>query len=642
VNDGGDVAEIIRAAIAIDASVVGEEDFAPSISTGLVDLHRDEVLFRHPLVRSAIYQAASALQRRTAHGALAAAIEAEPDRRAWHLAASVTGLDEDIAGELDTAAERAQRRGGIAVAVAALERAAQLSVDSHRRAGRLLRAAELAYEQGRPDFVIQLMQEASQLELSPQDAARVLWLTGVSSSQGTDDGQMLVDLQEAAEAMRVANQADLALKLLTAAAQRCYYSEPPDEVRQSIVESLDRLDLEETDSRLLVALAFAAPIGRGAALMERLTRVRTAAQEGSQELTNLGTAAALLSDDDNTLRFLTSAVAAARRQGRLGLLPPILHSLAWAETHRGNWTLALPAAEEAIQIAREMSQELFAVGALVLQALQDAMRGNALSAEDRSREIERLGHLTGSAAILCVNQLARGVAALAKADYDAAYAQLVRVFDPSDAAFHFTRCWAIGDLAEAALHTGRADSVRGLLPSMDEIAQQSPLPWLQAGLSYAKALLANENEAESMFGAALAQDLTNRPFFRGRIQLEFGVWLRRRQRTAEARISLRAARDTLDTFGAVPWADRARNELRAAGESSHVRSPSIGEQLTPQELQIAHLASKGLSNREIGQQLFLSHRTVGSHLYRIFPKLGITSRAQLASLLNSTSDPVHP
>jgi ATP/maltotriose-dependent transcriptional regulator MalT len=289
-----------------------------------------------------------------------------------------------------------------------------------------------------------------------------------------------------------------------------------------------------------------------------------------------------------------------------------------------------------------MSQEIFAVGVLLLQVFQDAMRGNVQSAEDRSWEVERLAQLTGSAAILCVNQLARGVAALAKADYEAAYAQLARVFDPSDTAFHFTRCWAIGEIAEAALHTGRADSIRGLLDDMDEIARQSPLPWLLAGLSYAKALLANGSEAESLFRAALAQDLTNWPFFRGRIHLEFGAWLRRRQRTAEARISLRAARDTLDAFGAGPWADRARSELRAAGESSRMRSSSIPEQLTSQELQIAHLASKGLSNREIGQQLFLSHRTVGSHLYRIFPKLGITSRAQLASLLNSTSNSVRP
>jgi DNA-binding CsgD family transcriptional regulator len=228
--------------------------------------------------------------------------------------------------------------------------------------------------------------------------------------------------------------------------------------------------------------------------------------------------------------------------------------------------------------------------------------------------------------VLAAVQSARGAAALADGRYHDAFAELRRMYDPADPAFHQAlRCNAVGDLVEAAVRSGRADEVRGLMAEMTAIGRRTPSPALHTGLRYARALLADDGEAQPLFEASLRAE----PIHRARAQLAFGEWLRRQRRVSESRAHLRAARDTFDALGLIPWGDRARGELRASGETSRRRTPDARDQLTPQELQIAQMAAAGLTNREIGQRLYLSHRTIGSHLHRIFPKLGIASRAEL-------------
>jgi DNA-binding CsgD family transcriptional regulator len=230
------------------------------------------------------------------------------------------------------------------------------------------------------------------------------------------------------------------------------------------------------------------------------------------------------------------------------------------------------------------------------------------------------------------------VTALGVGRHGDAYEHLRRVFDPADPAYHpFIRCWAIGDLAEAAVHSGHRAAARAVLQELEPLAAQTPSSWFQTGMRYARPLLADDHDAEPLFQAALDADLTRWPVARARLQLAYGAWLRRQRRVAESRAPLRAAREAFDVLGVFPWGERARQELRAAGEASRRRAPEAWDQLTPQELQIAQLAANGLSNREIGQQLYLSHRTVGTHLYRVFPKLGITSRAQLPATLDGSA-----
>ncbi|MDQ1458488.1 MAG: hypothetical protein QOH28_4108, partial [Actinomycetota bacterium] len=188
--------------------------------------------------------------------------------------------------------------------------------------------------------------------------------------------------------------------------------------------------------------------------------------------------------------------------------------------------------------------------------------------------------------------------------------------------------------AEAALHADRVEEARAHVAHIESAAGDSPASWIALGLRHARALLASELDVADRFEEALAADLSRWPFQRARVQLAYGQWLRRRRRIAESRMPLRAARDTFDVLGCASWGDQARRELRASGESSRRRDPSARDQLTAQELQIAQLAATGLSNREIGERLYVSHRTVGTHLYRIFPKLGITARTELDAALS--------
>jgi DNA-binding CsgD family transcriptional regulator len=198
---------------------------------------------------------------------------------------------------------------------------------------------------------------------------------------------------------------------------------------------------------------------------------------------------------------------------------------------------------------------------------------------------------------------------------------------------------AIGDLAEAAAHAGESHAARERLAEVEAIVGDAPDEWVAINVRYARAVLADDDsEATARFDEAFRSDVDLWPLWRGRLLLARGRWLRRHRRVSESRDVLRAARDIFDLLGARPWGEQARRELRASGERSRRRTPDARDELTPQELQIAQFAAEGLSNREIGQRLFLSHRTVSTHLYRVFPKLGITSRAELSGALASGAE----
>jgi DNA-binding NarL/FixJ family response regulator len=223
--------------------------------------------------------------------------------------------------------------------------------------------------------------------------------------------------------------------------------------------------------------------------------------------------------------------------------------------------------------------------------------------------------------------------ALAAGAFPDAYAELRPTFDPGHPAFQRgLRSWLLGYLVEAAVHSGKQDDAREVVAELSELADVTPSPALHLSVRYARAVLADD-DAETHFREALDKHPSRWPFSRARLELAYGSWLRRQRRIAESRGPLRTARDTFDRIGAQGWSERARQELRATGESSRQPTRGAWQQLSPQELQIATMAAEGLSNREISQRLYLSHRTVGSHLYRLFPKLGITSRAQLKDAL---------
>jgi DNA-binding CsgD family transcriptional regulator len=224
-----------------------------------------------------------------------------------------------------------------------------------------------------------------------------------------------------------------------------------------------------------------------------------------------------------------------------------------------------------------------------------------------------------------------------------AYDQVQRIFDPADLAYHpHVRFWAATEYLDAAVHSDHLEAARSLVAEMERLSEATRSPLLHVALSYARPILATDEHAEALYLASLSgpgENLVNWPFLRARLQLAYGVWLRRHLRKAESRAPLRAALEVFEALGVTPWAERSRQELRASGETRRPRTPDARGLLSPQELQIAQLAAEGLSNREIGQRLYLSHRTVGAHLYRLFPKLGITTRSELHAALAGGRSP---
>jgi DNA-binding CsgD family transcriptional regulator/tetratricopeptide (TPR) repeat protein len=376
------------------------------------------------------------------------------------------------------------------------------------------------------------------------------------------------------------------------------------------------------------------PIDRGAFVIERLRRFAANLRDDAGTAHLLGLAAIQIGDFDLAERFLSNAIAGLRSDGRLALLAHMLVLRAWSAIFRGNRNVAIADAEEGTQLAQETEQPTYVSLARAAAAMSAALRGDYESAEALANDAERITQPLGI--LLAEVQMARGINALGAGRYDDAYRHLRRMFDPLDSAYHPMRhCYFIGDLAEAATQSGHRDDATALLAEMETLALRTPSPQFQLAILYGRAILADDVEAPRLFEGALAGAAGHSPFTMARLRLAFGAWLRRARRVKEARPFLQAAMEAFDALGAAPWSERARQELRAAGASTQRRVPERQEELTPQELQIALMAAEGLTNREIGQKLYLSHRTVGSHLYRIYPKLDITSRFQLRDALAS-------
>jgi DNA-binding CsgD family transcriptional regulator len=634
-NESGVLAEILSAAVMLaEGAPLSEKDLDPAIQAGLVEFDGDFIRFRHPLMRSALYQAVSTVQRRAAHAALAAVLADQPDRAIWHRVAAVAGRDEQVASDLVGVADRAMRQGALAVAVTALERAARLTNDPVQQGAWLLQAIGWANDID-IELASRLVREVERIDLSPQQREEALWLHEVIVEEGRQwTGATRVRPRvEMAERARLEGDVERALDHLWQIALRCFWANPDQETRELVVSVAERLEVPDTHPKLVAILACAAPIERGATVLERLSRLPM--HGGDPAAAGLYSYAAVaVGAFDRAAKFLSPAIDLLRIWGQLGVVSQLLVVHALASRYTGNWQVATPAADEAARLAWETRQALWGAAAQAIGAAVDGLRGETARAEAIASEADGAIRTISANPMLSLVQVARGVAALTAGRHNEAFEQLWRVFDSTDIAYHpVVRCWAVADLVEAAIHSGHLEQARVLAQEMESLASQSPFPVLLAGLQYVRPLLARDDEAEALFLAGLEADLTDLVLTRERLQLAYGGWLRRHRRIIESRTWLRMARDSLDALCAAPWADRARRELRASGETSHHHDPGARDGLTPQELQIALMAAEGLSNREIGQRLYLSHRTVEFHLYRIFPKLGIASRGELSAAL---------
>ena len=648
-------ARLLLLAACDDRSRVGEvlaagdaplDALGPAVAAGLVALDGTELRFCHPLMRCAVYQRAGLAARHAAHAAMAAVLTDRPVRRAWHRAAASVGPDAEVAADLAAAAAEAARDGDLGTAVAALERAGRLSEDPATEGARLLDAAELAFELGRPELVGRLVAEAEPLALHALDRRRVTWIRELFDDGPPRDVDGVCLLTALAGQAAAAGDQSKAMDLLERAARKTAWTDPGEDVRAAIVTLADRLDLESGDPRRLVALSLAAPLTRAADVVATLEARPVQADLDADTALRLGRAAAAVGQDELAFRFLTVARDGLRAQGRPALAAQALALRAWAAVGVSRWDVAAADAEEGARLAQRTGQPLWAARANAAGSLVAGLAGARDAAEELATTAERAALPTRAGAVLAEVQIARGRTALGDGHHVDAYHHLARLFDAGDpAAHHAQQLGAVADLAEAALPSGHRDEARAVLDGLDALAPPAPASPAEAALRFARAVLAEDADADALFAAALEADPSPLPFARARLQLALGTRLRRQRRVLESRAPLESAAETFDGLAVSAWAERARQELRATGMTSR-RSPETRDELTPQELQIAQMAAAGLSNRQIGQRLFLSHRTVGSHLYRVFPKLGIASRSELGTVLaaaeTGTADDLRP
>jgi DNA-binding CsgD family transcriptional regulator len=640
VDDGDDINDVLAAAEILFGSSLDRAMAQPAFDHGLLTVVGERYRIAHPLVGSALRQSMPQGTRQRAHAALARVLAADPDRAVWHRASSVSGRDEQIAAELERAADNAQRRGAVACAAAWLERAAALSLDPESQAARLLSAAELGYQLGRYSQVEQIKAQVTGMTLRPRDRSRLTWLEGVFHDGSTGEPAEVRHLVELARDATSAGDVDLAMQLLVGAARRVWWRDPGEKVRHEIVRAAEQVSLPAADPRLLAIYALSESHEQGPLVIEQLARWPADA-DGRPDLAGLlGIAAFCTGDFRRAVTFLSTPVQDLRAQGRMSLLAEALAIRAWAEVYLGVFDVA-NSADEAMRLADETGQSLWAATARIAAALIDAVRGGWDICHDLLSEAEQVALRTPNAtsSLLAGVQLARGIAELGANRHEQAHRELHRVFTPTDPAFQrVQQVWTVSYLADAAVRTGRRAEANSVLTSMEQLAGHSPSTGSTIALEYSRAVLADRTSAESLFHIAVDGASCQLPWHRARAELAYGSWLRRQRRVVESREPLRAARATFDAVGARTWAQRADQELRATGEGGWRPTSNPRELLSPQEAQIAELAAQGLSNREIGERLFLSHRTVSSHLYRIFPKLGVVSRGQLAAALTNRGD----
>jgi DNA-binding CsgD family transcriptional regulator len=635
-EDTGELGIVLRGAQQLGAV---ELDLDPAETANLVVVTAQRLSFRHPLVRSAIYQSATFTQRRAAHQALAAVLdgEAEADRRAWHLAAAATTPDAAVADELERAAERAAHRGGHAAAAAALERAAELTAPVPPRVRRLLSAAEAAWLAGLSEHARALVERAAQLPSPPRLGADLEHLRGsIELGSGTPANAAAV-LVAGSELVRQLDP-QKAASMLTDASLAAWMEGDfgrAAETRRRLATLLPANPTAAVAAHLYVGLSELVQGDLSEA--EPLLRDVTALAEASKEphwLFVAGAAAMFLGDDARALALLTQAVRRARAQGAVGALPSVLAPLATLQMWSGRYGGAMADATEGLRLAEETGQANFAAHHRAVLAWVAAIQGDEEAC--RTAATAALSHALarGLGPAAAIAGWALGLLDLGAGRPGQAVQRLEAMMAAGPGESHpMSKVFAAPDLVEAAVRSGREPQARMALARFEAWARPTRTNWGLAVVARCHGLLTDGPEADGHFQHALALHTTSgRAFDAARTGLLYGEALRRRRRRAEARRHLRAALEAFERLGAAPWAERARTELRASGETARKRDPSTIGQLTPQELQIARFVGQGATNREIAAQLFLSPRTVDHHLRNVFVKLGISSRAELIRL----------
>jgi DNA-binding CsgD family transcriptional regulator/tetratricopeptide (TPR) repeat protein len=617
---------------------VGSDAFDEAEGSGLLRVLGSQVELRHPLVRSAIYQGATSGARRQAHAVLAQVMVSaeDADRRAWHLAAAVDQPDETVIAELERAAQRAQRRGGYEAASAALERAAELTVEDGERAKRLFGASVNAWLAGQMTRATLLADDARHRTSDPVLRADVDTLRGrIQFNVGSVETGIRIWTQAARDIAVVNPQRAREIAMIASAGS-------------TFMDPMDRTDLDpseipgdtDTDAGPRERCNACLLAGFHSLLdgdMHTAAPSLKAALDAGRDLTetdllsNMGIAAFHLGDDEAFRRGFARLLAQSRDGGAVGLVLFALPRLALAHLAAGQWASATGNAIEALQLARSVGQEALTAMPLAELALHAALRGED-SYDDLVRQLDEVlaDHSSGGILAVLVDDTRRW----AQACRDALAGQ------PTSALHHLERMTqpplirlAAYDRLDIAARAGRPEIAATWLAELALFAEDVATPRARAVVAYGRALASEGDPAQAFFLEALDHQAgAGRPFEAARTQLAYGEFLRRARRRVQARDQLRAALETFEDVGARPWADRARQELRASGESARKRDESTTTNLTAQERQVAQFVAEGLSNRDVAARLFLSPRTIDFHLRNVFAKTGVSSRGELARL----------
>jgi DNA-binding CsgD family transcriptional regulator/tetratricopeptide (TPR) repeat protein len=596
------------------------------------------IVFRHPLVRSSLLESSTHTQRRAAHASLAAALtgDGHADRRAWHRALATLAADEDVAAALVVSARRYKACGGHASAATAFARAAELTADVDRRGDRLGAAAQAAWAGGQPERARELIARALPLATA-QARAELLHLRGVIEARTGDMRSAVPVLVEAADA---SEDVSLTLDALTEATEAAEYSGEYMQAaeigaRADAVEPRTRTDRFRVVALSGIAAELAGDHERADALLQEALRRAEQLEDPhpliwASLLASMGTPAAGMFADG--LPYSTRAVSIARQRGLLSILPIGLWAHATALVALGRFHLGRAAAEEGVRLASDFGHRSGASWSLTTLAQLEALRGDEAAARHRADEAIDLATAVGATMIVGFAEWALGLLDLTLGRPHEATDRLLLVTAVDRRESNpLTRLWSTPDLIEAAARSARLDEAADRFARYTAWTQHSSSPARLSVLARCQALV-GEGDVAERFETALAPDASLSPFLRARTELLYGEWLRRERRPGEARPHLRRAADGFRLVGAPPWQERAESELRATGETARRRDPSTLDQLTPQELQISGLVATGMTNRQIAAQLYLSPRTIDYHLRKVFTKLGVASRHELARI----------
>jgi DNA-binding CsgD family transcriptional regulator len=634
-DPSGDPVLVWRAAgrLAIGAGAAG-----PAVEAGLAEFG-GRVRFRHPLVRSAAYRSASVETRQELHGALADATDAatDPDRRAWHRAQAAPGPDEAIAAELELCAGRARRRGGLAAAAAFLEQSAGLTLDPARRAQRALAAAQAKYQAGASDAALGLLAMAQAGPLDELQRARGDLLRAqvvFASSHGRDAPPLMLSAARRLEPLDVGLARETYLEAFTAAlfvgrlspavgdvARAARIAPPPPVPGRAPDLLLDGLALLVTEG-----YPAGVPALRRALLAFRAQDIP--AEEGLSWLWLAGRAAMAVWDDETWHVLASRHVRLARESGALSELPLAVRSRILLHSHSGELAEGAALIAEAQAVGDATGTQLAPYGATGIAAW-------------RGREAEAVELIKANMDGVTTRGEGRGVTSQYSAallynglgQYDKALAAAELVCEYDDIG---VLGWSLTELIEAAVRSGQPGRAASALERLTETTSASGTDWALGAEARSRALLSEGETAEKLYREAIERlDRTRMRPAAARARLLYGEWLRRANRRRDARAELRTAYDQLTTMGIEAFAERARRELLATGDTVRKRTIETATELTAQEACIARLAAGGRTNVEIGAQLFLSTRTVEWHLGKVYGKLGVSSRRELRRSMES-------